>query len=230
MPLLLTCHSRIPQYCFKTKAARITCPLRSLLELRQVEQAQGAEGAQVKVARPQNLTFQIALPIWAWAAIDRPAGHRRACREKGLGSVGSTRRGRPCLGLHSPLTPGLRPWRSGRISQLSRRCARRACTGSARRRAGGVGRTRGGELRSGGAPAVPPSPPQSRAGDARVRLPPSPLAFKAAAPRGRRAGAAGRGPPALCRELARVRRPPSPDSSQALQLRWGRGWGRSAER
>lgn len=24
------------------------------------------EGAQVTVARPQNLTFQIALPIWAW--------------------------------------------------------------------------------------------------------------------------------------------------------------------
>lgn len=172
MPLLLTCHSRIPQYCFKTKAARITCPLCSLLELRQVEQAQGAEGAQVTVARPQNLTFQIALPIWAWAAIDRPAGHRRACRKKGLDSVGSTRRGRPRLGLHSPLTPGPRPWRSGRVSQLSRRCARRACTGSARGRAGGVGRTRGGELRSSGAPAVPPSPPQSRAGDARVRLPP----------------------------------------------------------
>lgn len=118
MPLLLTCHSRIPQYCFKTKAARITCPLCSLLELRQVEQAQGAEGTQVTVAvaRPQNLTFQIALPIWAWAAIDRPAGHRRACREKGLGSVGSTLRGRPCIGLHSPLTPGPRPRRSERIS------------------------------------------------------------------------------------------------------------------
>lgn len=124
-------------------------------------------------------------------------------------------------------TPAAIPAQPAAAGQVCAARAHRVRSGTQRVRAGTQGARKKASCRAAAPLRSHPLLRRRPRGCSRAAL----LAFKATAPRGvRRAGATGRGPLAFCRGLARVRRLPSPDSSQALQLRWGRGWGRSAER